>query len=135
MAYDKNIGAKHYTLSSSTSSLKGDYIFTVTHQIVQWEGKGQGIVAYDLIRAEQWICTSHKTAWLLDAHYYQQFLRSIPVDIVCEVIQWAYVQDMGIWYEEDLLITVDLHYGSYCNGAYVGASNIMVAAETGCDAK
>ena len=39
------------------------------------------------------------------------------------------------WYEEDLLISVDLEDGSYCNGAYRGPSNIRVDVETEFDAK
>ena len=42
---------------------------------------------------------------------------------------------MGRWSEEDLLISMDLDNGSYCNGAYGGPSNIRVAADTGFDAK
>ena len=37
-----------------------------------------------------------------------KFVQSIPVDLVYNVIQWAYVKEMGQWYEEDLLISVDL---------------------------
>ena len=54
---------------------------------------------------------------------------------MCDVIQCAYVQGVGRWSDEDLLISVDLDDGSYCNGAYRGASDIRVAADTGCDAK
>ena len=42
---------------------------------------------------------------------------------------------MGRWSEEDLLISVDLDDGYYCNGAYWGPSNMRVAAETVCDSK
>ena len=42
---------------------------------------------------------------------------------------------MGKCTEEDLLISVDLCSGSYCNGAYRGPSNMRLAAETVCDAK
>ena len=53
----------------------------------------------------------------------------------CDVIQWAYIQEMGKWSEEDLLISVDLDNGYYCSGAYKGLSNMRVATETGYDAK
>ena len=117
MDYNRNVGAKHSNLYSSASSLQGDNIFAVLHKTVQLEGKGKGIVADDLIQAGQWIWTSHKADRLLDSHSYQQFLRSVTVDLECDIIQWAYVQEMGQWYEEDLLISVDLDDGSYCNGA------------------
>ena len=42
---------------------------------------------------------------------------------------------MGQWFEEDLLISVDLDHGSYCNGAYEGPSNMRVSVEIGCDSK
>ena len=42
---------------------------------------------------------------------------------------------MGRWSEEDLLISVDLDGGYYCNGSYRGTINMMMAADTGCDAK
>ena len=51
------------------------------------------------------------------------------------VIQWEYIQEMGQWSEDDLLISVDLEDGSYCNGAYGWPSNIRVAAEAGCETK
>ena len=114
------MGFKHSNLSSSNSSLWEDETFTVLYQTVQLEVKGQGIVADEPIQAGQWIWTSHNMDRLLDAPSYQQFLRSVPVDLVCDVIRWAYVQDMGQWYEEDLLISVDLDDRFYCNGAYRG---------------
>ena len=79
--------------------------------------------------------TSHKTAQLLDATYYQKFLQSVPVYLECNVLHWAYIQDMGRWSEEDILIPVDVDYRSYCDGAYGGPNNMRVAADTGCDAK
>ena len=42
---------------------------------------------------------------------------------------------MGRCYEEDLLISVDLENGFYCNGAYGVPSNMRAPAETGCDGK
>ena len=98
--------------------IAGVYGFTVTHRPVQLEVKGQGIVDDKKIQAGQWIWTSHKRAQLLDAPSYQRFLLSVPVDLACGVIQWAYVKDMGRWSEGDLLISMDLDNGSYCNGDY-----------------
>ena len=40
---------------------------------------------------------------------------------MCNFIQWEYVQEMVQWSEEDLLISIDLEDGSYCNGAYGGS--------------
>ena len=40
---------------------------------------------------------------------------------MCDVVQCAYVQEMGRWYEDDILISVDLDNGYYCNGSYGGA--------------
>ena len=74
-------------------------------------------------------------ARLVDLPSYQRFLRSVPVDLVCDIIQWAYVQEMGRWSEEDLLISVHLDDGSYCNRSYRGSSNTRVDTEMGCDAK
>ena len=73
--------------------------------------------------------------WLLDAPSYLQLLQSVPVDLACDVIRWAYLQEMGRWSEEDLLISVDLDDGYHCNGAYGGVSHMRVAVETICDAK
>ena len=135
LAYERTVGAEKSTLSSSTSSLQGDDGFAVPHRIVQLEGKGRGIVAAEPIRAGQWIWTSHKTARFLDAPSYRRFLRSVPVDLACDVLQWAYVQEMGRWTKEELLISVDLDDGSYCNGpANEADSNTRVAEEMGCDA-
>ena len=80
-------GAKHAILLSSTSSLQGGDGFSVPHRTVQLEGKGQVIVADVLIQAGQWIWTSHQTDPSLDAPSYQKFLRSVPVDLVYDVIQ------------------------------------------------
>ena len=51
LAYERTVDAKHSTLSSSTSSLWEDDEFTVPHQTVQLEEKGQAIVADEIIRA------------------------------------------------------------------------------------
>ena len=135
LAYERAVGAKHSTLSSSPSSLQGDDGFAVPHQIVQVEGKGRGIVAAEPIQAGQWIWTSRKTARFLDAPSYGRFLQSVPVDLACDVMMWSYVQEMGGWSEKDFLISVDLDDGSYCNAAYGGPSNTRVAEDTGCDSK
>ena len=112
MAYERTVGAKHSTLSSSALSLRGDDGFDGPHQTVQLEGKGGGIVSDEPIRVGQWILTLHNTDRLLDQPSYWQFLRYVPVDLACDVIQWAYIQEMGRWSEEDLLISVDLYDGS-----------------------
>ena len=88
--------------------LVGDNGFTVPHQTVQLEVKGRVIVDGEPIRSRQWIWTSQKTARLLEAPSYWLFLLSVPVDMVCDVIQWAWIQEMGWWYEEDILISMDL---------------------------
>ena len=55
--------------------------------------------------------------------------------MVCNVIQWAYVQETRQWSDEDILLSMDLDYGYYCNGDYEAPSNTRMAAETGCDAR
>ena len=88
LVYKRTLGAKHSTLSSSTSSLRGDDGLSAPKLTVQLEVKGQDIVANELIWAGQWILKSHKMDRLLEAPSYRRFLWSIPVDLVCNVIQW-----------------------------------------------
>ena len=88
ISYERTVGAKHYNLSSSHSSLWGDNRFAVPYRTVHLEGKVQGVVADKPIRAGQWIWKSHNTARLLDEHSYQKFLWYGPVYLACDINQW-----------------------------------------------
>ena len=97
LANKRTVGTKYSTLYSYTSYLRGDYRLLVPHQTVQLEVKGQGIVADELIRAGQWIWMSNKMDRLLYTPFYQKLIRFVPVYLACDVIKWAYIQEMGRW--------------------------------------
>ena len=97
------------------------------------DGKGRGVYAAEPIRKGElvWTATA-STARFPSGALYRQFLAIIPADLACDVLQWAYVQDVAHFYDSTadnltdamfqsppqrmLRVSVDLDEGSYMNG-------------------
>jgi hypothetical protein len=60
------------------------------------DGKGRGVYAAEAIRKGElvWTATA-STARFPSGALYRQFLAIIPADLACDVLQWAYVQDVA----------------------------------------
>jgi len=80
----------------------------------QSPGKGRGIYAGRDIKKGEIIWTGVNSARFRWGDDYREFLNSIEPHLACDVLQWAYVQDMGDE-DDDLRVTVDLDDGSFCN--------------------
>ena len=91
--------------------------FSVGVEAKQTQGKGRGIYATHPIKKGELVWSSKRTARFDDANDYRQFLSMLDVDFACDVLQWAYVQDVSDSEEyEELQISVDLDEGCCCNG-------------------
>jgi hypothetical protein len=91
--------------------------FAVQHFVKQIPGKGRGIFASQFIPKGKLVySTTKQTARFHNAHHYRTFLTSIPEDLTCDVLMWAYVQDLAMDGEEEkLVISLDMDDGSLCN--------------------
>lgn len=87
------------------------------------DGKGRGVFAAEPIARNTlvWTADQAHTARFQSGQLYRQFLSSIPMDVACDVLQWAYVQDLGGGSPDETepstsrWISVDLNEGSYMN--------------------
>ena len=135
MNYEITIGDNNYTLSSSTSSLQGGGGFDVPRQTVQLEGKGQGIVANELIWEGQWIWMSQEGLVIG-----RTFIPMIPLIYYSRSGVRRHSVGIGtgdctmVWGGSPDICKI-LDDGSYYNGNYGVSVNIRVDAETGCTAK
>ena len=92
----------------------------------QSPGKGRGNYAGRNIQKGEIIWSGINTARFHWGEDYREFLNSIEPHIACDVLQWAYVQDMG----DDLMVSVDLDAGSFCND---GNEDGNATPNKGCD--
>merc|ERR1711957_746637 len=70
--------------------------FNVKIKAEQAEGKGRGVYITEPVKKGQLVWTATKqSARFKDGSSYKEFLFTIPVDLACDVMQWAYVQSFG----------------------------------------
>lgn len=100
---------------SSIAPLSHENGFQVSFEVQQFHDKGRGLVATQKVKKGDLVWTARRqTARFGDGPSYRRFLASIPTDLACDVIQWAYVQAFGV-----PLICVDLDECSFMNnGSY-----------------
>ena len=90
--------------------------FSVGIEAKQTEHKGRGIYSTHPIEKGELIWSTKRTARFDDADDYRRFLYMLDGDFACDVMQWAYVQDVSDSEEyEELRISVDLDEGCFCN--------------------
>jgi len=91
-AYKKVVGSSNSTVDLH-SSKSG---FNVKIKAEQAEGKGRGVYITEPVKKGQLVWTATKqSARFKDGSSYKEFLFTIPVDLACDVMQWAYVQSFG----------------------------------------
>ena len=86
--------------------------FSVAVEAKQSPPKGRGIFAVNDIAAGELIWSTAKTARFQDGPSYRKFIFRLEEGFACDVLQWAYVQDIG---DGDYRVSVDLDEGSFCN--------------------
>jgi hypothetical protein len=98
----------------STNDKNGFY---VPYQAAMAPGKGRGVFSTSFIQkgTRVWTSHQHQSARFHDGHSYRRFLGAIPEGMACDVLQWAYVQDLGTENERNLTICADLDEGSLIN--------------------
>jgi len=81
------------------------------------QSKGRGIYATHPIKKGDLVWSTKRTARFDNADDYKLFISKLETGFACDVIQWAYVQDINdSEEEEELKISVDLDEGCFCNG-------------------
>jgi hypothetical protein len=81
--------------------------------------KGRGVYATQPIKKGDLVWSTKRTARFDNGDDYKLFLSQLETAFACDVIQWAYVQDVNDnieGEEEELNISVDLDEGCFCNG-------------------
>lgn len=97
--------------SSITDNLRDGFLIPV--QAKQAPPKGRGIFAARDIFEGELIWSTKKTARFKDGPSYRKFIFGLEDGVACDVLQWAYVQDIG---DGNLRVSVDLDEGCFCNG-------------------
>ena len=113
--------------------------FAVQIEARQVQGKGRGVFAKEDIKRGQLVYSSTQTARFDNGPVYRKFLLSLEVGFACDVLQWAYVQNLNDSDDnsskegEDLWITVDLDEGSFINDGSWDDDDITGAPNIGLD--
>ena len=125
-AYRRVVGTKSTILP--TDDVDGFHV-PIIAQVTP--DKGRGVFAAKVISKGSLVWSpQHQSAQFLDAHSFRQFLASIPPDMACDVLQWAYVEDLGENGMSNLIMSCDLDEGSYMN---TGGWDDGIEANVGCD--
>ncbi len=104
------------SLTSQNNTIASDIKingFSVQFEVKQSPGKGRGIYAAQDIAEGTLVYQSKQTARFNDGLTYRKFLLGLEPDIACDVLQWAYVQNL--YDSEDDWISVDLDEGCFLN--------------------
>ena len=87
--------------------------FVVPYKVAQTPNKGRGVHAAEFVKEGSLVWESHYTGCFEEEFDYKQFLVTIPYDVACDVIQWAYVESSSD--EHGLMMCCDLDEGSLVN--------------------
>ena len=143
----KSLAAKEDSMNSTLPDheLNG---FSVDFEARQSPGKGRGIYATKDIQEGQLVYQSKQTARFDNGPVYRKFILGLEVGFACDVLQWAYVQNLGEDHDDededededreyndlskykDLWVSVDLDEGCFCNdGSWDDAGSNVGCAE------
>ena len=86
--YHDIVGGDKSTIGPPNRSFNG---FAVPYYVDQSPGRGRGLFAARDIRKGSLIWTASRTAEFEDAETYRSFLFTIPAELACDVMMWAYV--------------------------------------------
>lgn len=90
--------------------------FTISHKVSEMEGKGRGVLADEEVEEGTLLYEPRFQGCFKDQYDYRRFLVTIPHDLACDVIQWAYVTYRNEnESEDDMWLCFDLDEGSYIN--------------------
>ncbi len=77
------------------NTTRNDNGFSVPVDAKQAPPKGRGIFAVNDIKAGTLIWSTKKTARFDSGSSYREFIYGLEVGVACDVLQWAYVQDVS----------------------------------------
>mmetsp|Transcript_20072 Transcript_20072/g.28432 ORF Transcript_20072/g.28432 Transcript_20072/m.28432 type:complete len:859 (+) Transcript_20072:163-2739(+) len=91
-------------------------------------GKGRGLFSTAPVKKGTLFWSHIHHAVFPDEDSFRRFLESIPWELACDVLQWAYVEKIG---PENFSVAVELDQGSLCNHGDSGEANIGGAGNYG----
>jgi SET domain len=110
-------------------------------------GRGRGVFALERIEAGSWVWKARETSVRFrSGNDYRRYLASVPDELMCDVVEFTYVNDIGhasstpsatlldqvSSYETlDWTITVDLEDGAYINANWDVDENLRFAKDVG----
>lgn len=86
-------------------------------RVEQLGRKGRGIIAAEAVSQGQLLWSDGKTARFADGDLYREYLATVPANLACDIMSWAYIENMGDEENPNLWISVDLDETSFCNDA------------------
>jgi len=133
------------TSTASTAVQQPPEGFFVAYEVKQTV-HGRGIFATQFIKKGQLVYSAaNQTAIFRTGHQYRIFLASVPPELACDVMNWAYIADFAKLKgentdDEEVRIAVELDPGCFCNHggdemANIGCNKQIAAAsnlEGGC---
>jgi hypothetical protein len=104
---------------NSTFELTEQDGFSVAVEAKQSPGKGRSIyAAQDIRRGDHIACTATQEAEFDSGTSYKRFLATLPEDMACDLLIWAYVLIPDENVRETARIYVDLEIGALMNSVY-----------------
>mmetsp|Transcript_21057 Transcript_21057/g.21369 ORF Transcript_21057/g.21369 Transcript_21057/m.21369 type:complete len:232 (-) Transcript_21057:145-840(-) len=96
----------------STIKISHGNSFTKNVMIDYVKDKGRGVIAQEhILEGEHvWSARDH-TASFGDGFLFRKFLAAISIDVICDVIQWSYIETIN----GTFVLSVDLDDGSFMN--------------------
>jgi len=94
-AYNSVVGESNSKIDHPESTNNG---FFVDFEVKQSEGKGRGIYLTQPAKQGDIIWTARQAGIFKNGAQYRKFITSLPSDLVCDVLQWSYVQTFDATY-------------------------------------
>lgn len=111
-AYIATVGPQYSTIEYNDEIKDG---FLVPVKLDYVPGKGRGVIALEDIPKGTLVWDPLYVARFSSAVDYRRFLASIPSDLACDVMIWAYTETSGDEDQLFTLVSVDLDAGSLMN--------------------
>jgi SET domain len=143
--YEAVVGAEGDAILQSMDGRISGFVKNVSVQ--DSPGRGRGVFALERIEAGSWVWKSRETSVRFrSGSDYRRFLASVPDDLMCDVVEFTYVNDIGhasstpsatpldqaSAYETlDWTITVDLEDGAFINANWDEDENLRFAKDVG----
>jgi hypothetical protein len=107
---------------STIAPLSDENGFTVPTYVEVLRKKGRGVFTSVSVRAGDVVWRSRQTAEFSDADQWREFLETIPRDLACDSLLWAYVFDASEEGDSGFAVGIDLDEGSLVNHGRRGAN-------------